>query len=223
MIGAAGQLQCSCIECTTSVPSLEVKQGWSFKNSVFAQKVSGLPFLDYRLVFLAVQHLQEDHVRSDKVWSASQISKHQPWGLKSLNWKYALLTIYAWQKIIAPPSWLFFFTTKNCRTQLSVFPLSESWMLLKFIWGNCDPIKNKLKISHLILVTKTRFCTSGKQCSFLGLHKVSMSDEWKRKQRMTHSASYIYIALLVSNKGGKKKPNTWKYDKCNSNRPLSTP
>lgn len=85
MIGAAGQLQCSCIECTTSVPSLEVKQGWSFKNSVFAQKVSGLPFLDYRLVCLAVQHLQEDHVRSDKVWSASQISKHQPWGLISLN------------------------------------------------------------------------------------------------------------------------------------------
>lgn len=60
-----------------------------------------------------------------------------------------------------------------------------------------------LKISHLILVTKTRFRTSGKQCSFLGLHKISMSDEWKRKQRMTHSASYIYITLLVSNKGGK--------------------
>lgn len=70
MIGVSGQLQCSCIECTTIVPSLEVKQGWSFKNSVFAKEVSGIPFLDYRLVFLAVQYLQEDHVRSDYLFGA---------------------------------------------------------------------------------------------------------------------------------------------------------
>lgn len=60
------------------------------------------------------------------------------------------------------------------------------------------PLKKKKKFPPY-LVVKTKFYTSGKSCSFLVLHKISTSAEWKRKPGMIHSASYIYTVLLVSN------------------------
>lgn len=56
------------------------------------------------------------------------------------------------------------------------------------------------------MVVKPQFYTSGKDCSFLVLHKISTSAEWKGKHGMTHSPSYIYTVLLLSNR--KEKLNT---------------
>lgn len=67
------------------------------------------------------------------------------------------------------------------------------------------PLQKKKKVLPY-LVVKPQFYASGKHCSFLVLHKISTLAEWKGKHGMTHSASYMYTVLLVSN--GKKNPNT---------------